>query len=121
MGKTGGRAAQSKEPEPKLDFTGQEPIGNCPKCGARIFETDSQYVCEKSQADSKPCKFRSGKVILQQPVDRAQMHKLLNAGRTDLLPKFVSKAGRPFAAHLVVGEDGKVGFEFQESAAQASA
>jgi DNA topoisomerase-3 len=40
------------------------------------------------------------------------MVKLLTTGRTDLLPKFISKKGRPFSAYLVVGEGGKVGFEF---------
>ena len=92
-------------------------MGKCPKCGGRVFESDSQYVCEKSQADTKPCKFRSGKVILQQPVERAQMSKMLATGRTDLLSKFISKTGRPFAASLVVGGDGKVSFEFQDNAA----
>ena len=33
------------------------------------------------------------------------------------LAKFISKAGRPFAACLVAGEDGKVSFEFQDSTA----
>ncbi|MBI2925722.1 MAG: DNA topoisomerase III [Verrucomicrobia bacterium] len=113
--KTG--AAKSNVPQPKIDFTGKEPLGKCPRCGARVFETDTQYVCEKAQADSKPCKFRSGKIVLHQPVERAQMTKLLATGRTDLLPKFISKAGRPFPAYLVVGEDGKVGFEFAERAA----
>jgi DNA topoisomerase-3 len=47
------------------------------------------------------------------------MHKLLSAGRTDLLSKFISKAGRPFTAYLVVGEEGKVSFEFQENTSQA--
>jgi len=31
-----------------------------------------------------------------------------------LIDKFISKTGRPFSAWLVVGEDGKVGFEFPE-------
>ena len=50
--------------------------------------------------------------VLQQPVARAQMIKLLTSGRTDLLDKFISKHGRPFPACLVVDADGKVGFEF---------
>ena len=106
------KSRKPKEPAVKLDFTGQEPLGKCPRCGGQVFEADSAYVCEKSQADKKPCKFRSGKVVLQQPVDREQITKLLAAGRTDLLNKFISKSGRPFAAYLVVDEAGKVGFEF---------
>jgi DNA topoisomerase-3 len=38
---------------------------------------------------------------------------MLHTGKTDLLPKFISKKGRPFSAYLVAGADGKVGFEFE--------
>src|SRR5205809_330144 len=83
----------------KYDFTGQEPIGKCPKCGGKVFESANNYVCEKVQAEKKPCKFKSGKTILQQPIDREQMGKLLNNGKTDVMDKFVSKTGRNFAAY----------------------
>ncbi|MDB6066548.1 MAG: topoisomerase [Pedosphaera sp.] len=96
----------------EVDFTGQEPVGKCPKCGNRVFENSMSYICEKSVGGNRTCDFRSGKVILQREIDRAQMVKLLTAGRTDLLPKFISKKGRPFSAFLVVGEGGKVSFEF---------
>lgn len=105
-------AKEAKPKEEKFDFTGQEPVGKCPKCGGKVFETRTHYVCEKSQAEKKPCKFRSGKTILQQPIDRAQMAKLLSSGKTDVMDKFVSKAGRNFSAWLVLGEDGKISFEF---------
>ncbi len=103
-----------KEPKPRIDFTGKEPIGKCPRCGGRVFESDTDFLCENSQADKKPCKFKTGKTILQRPIEREQVVKLLAAGKTDLLEKFISKAGRPFSAWLVVGEDGKVSFEFPE-------
>jgi DNA topoisomerase-3 len=41
-----------------------------------------------------------------------QVRQLLAEGRTGKLDGFVSKAGRPFAAHLRLGQDGKVGFDF---------
>ncbi|MBI3850852.1 MAG: DNA topoisomerase III [Verrucomicrobia bacterium] len=106
------RDGTPKAPQPKVDFTGQEPLGKCPRCGGKVFETDSNYVCERSQADKKPCKFKTGKVILQQPIDRAQAVKLLAEHKTDLLKDFISKAGRPFPAYLVMDENGKVTFEF---------
>jgi len=115
-GKTRARTAKSakaREPRPPADFSGRVPLGKCPQCGGHVFETETQYICEKTQADSKPCNFRSGKVILHQPVDRAQMTKLLESGKTDLLDKFISKYGRPFSAYLVADESGKVGFEFK--------
>ena len=52
-------------------------------------------------------------MILQQPIEREQMKKLLETGRTDLLTGFVSKKGRRFKAFLVKQPDGKIGFEFQ--------
>jgi DNA topoisomerase-3 len=110
-----GRERKPREPEPKLDFTGQAPLGKCPKCGAQVFEGPEHYVCERRQAEERPCSFRTGKVVCQQPVSREQVGKLLGNGRTDVFTKFISKAGRPFSASLVLQESGKVGFEFANS------
>ncbi|POS09065.1 DNA topoisomerase III [Burkholderia gladioli] len=97
------------------DFSAQEPVGACPKCGARVFEHGMSYVCENSVANPKTCDFRSGKVILQQEIAREQMAKLLSDGRTDLLPNFKSsRTGRNFKAFLVKQPDGKIGFEFEK-------
>jgi Zn finger protein HypA/HybF involved in hydrogenase expression len=119
--KASNRAAKSatpKEPAPKIDFTGQESLGKCPKCGGQIFEAEAAYLCEKSQVDKRPCKFKISKVILQQPIARAQAAKLLSENRTDLLDKFISKAGRPFPAFLVMDDLGKVTFEFPPRGAE---
>src|SRR5438876_3410310 len=102
-----------KEPVAKIDFTGKEPVGKCPKCGGRIFETESSYICERSQADRKPCKFKLSKTILGRDIPKEQAQKLLATAKTDLLDNFISKRGRPFSAYLKL-EDGKVGFEFPE-------
>jgi DNA topoisomerase-3 len=106
------KAAGPKEPVPKIDFTGQQSLGTCPKCSSNVFETEAAYLCEKSQADKRPCKFKINKVILQQPIDRGQATKLLADSRTDLLKEFISKAGRPFPAYLVMDDVGKITFEF---------
>ncbi len=106
-----GQGTASSEEKP--DFTSQESLGTCPKCGARVFEHGAAYVCEKAVGAARSCDFRSGKVILQQPVERAQMVKLLATGKTELLPRFISKKGRPFKAYLIKGPDGRVSFEFE--------
>jgi DNA topoisomerase III len=98
------------------DFSGQEPLGACPKCAGRVFEHGVAYVCEKAVGPQKSCDFRSGRMILQQPIEREQMKKLLETGRTDLLTAFVSKKGRRFKAFLVKTPGGKIGFEFQARA-----
>jgi DNA topoisomerase-3 len=93
-------------------LVGGQSLGNCPKCGARIFETKGAYICERSRADKRPCKFKFNKVVAQQPIEREQMQKLLGAGKTDLLEKFISKVGRRFSAYLVMDDAGRITFEF---------
>ena len=97
---------------PKVDFTGKEPIGKCPKCGGKIFDTEQGYICENSQRDAKACKFKIGKTILEQPIELAQAQKILADGKSDLLDKFISKAGKPFPAYLVMDAKGKITFDF---------
>jgi DNA topoisomerase III len=107
------KKGEPKEPQPKIDFTGMTPIGKCPVCGGNVFDTPAGYICERTQADKKPCKFKKiGKEILQRPITVDQAQKLLSKGKTDLLDKFISKAGKPFSAYLVMDENGKVTFEF---------
>ena len=109
------RATDDEQSE-AVDFSGQEALGKCPKCAAGVFEHGAAYVCEKSVGAAKTCDFRSGTIILQQPIDSEQMRKLLAAGRTDLLKGFISnRTRRKFSAYLVV-QDGKVGFEFEKKA-----
>jgi DNA topoisomerase-3 len=95
------------------DFTGLVPLGPCPKCNARVFETAQAYVCEKAAGPEKSCDFRSGRVILQRPVEREQMEKLLAIGKTDLLQFVSARTKRGFSAFLVRQADGKIGFEFE--------
>jgi DNA topoisomerase-3 len=114
-------AADEANAEP-VDFSGQESLGKCPKCGNPVYEHGHAYVCEKAVGAAKSCDFRSGKIILLQPVERAQMQKLLESGRTDLLRNFVSsRTHRKFSAFLVVGAGGKVGFEFEKREPKAKA
>lgn len=103
------------------DFSDQEPLGKCPKCGHRVYENGTAYVCEKAVGPGRTCDFRSGRMILQRPIEREQMAKLLATGKTDLLQKFVSKKGRPFSAYLVRQPDGKIGFEFEKRAPKTTA
>jgi DNA topoisomerase-3 len=103
--------ADERDAEP-VDFTGRQPLGNCPKCGARVFDHELAYVCEKSVGPARTCDFRTGKIILQRAIEPEQVTKLLAAGRTELLHRFISKKGRPFSAFLVRQPDGRIGFEF---------
>ena len=102
-----------------IDFTGQTVLGQCPSCSSAVFDHGSVYACEKAvptAAQPTPsCKFKTGKIVLQQPVDAEQIQKLLTTGKTDLLDKFVSmRTRRPFKAFLAWNpEEDKVAFEFE--------
>ena len=102
-----------------VDFSDSESLGACPKCGSPVHERGSNFVCSKTvptEAQPTPsCDFKSGKIILQQPVEREQMTKLLATGKTDLLDKFVSmRTRRSFKAFLAWNaEENKVSFEFE--------
>ncbi len=112
--------ADAADAEP-VDFSGQISIGKCPKCASGVFDHGNSYVCEKSLGPDKTCDFRSGKIILQQPIEPGQMKKLLIEGKTDLLKEFVSnRTRRKFSAYLVAS-GGKVGFEFEKKVAKSKA
>ncbi len=108
-----GQNEDENDGEP-VDFSGQEPVGTCPKCGGSVFEHGLKYVCENAVGSPKSCDFTTGKIILQQEISREQIGKLLDQGRTDLLTGFKSsRTGRNFKAYLVKQPDGKIGFEFE--------
>jgi len=100
-----------RDAEP-VDFSDRTPLGPCPKCGARVYDHELAYVCEKSVGPNRSCDFRTGKIILQRPIEVEQVKKLLATGKTDLLHRFISKKGRPFSAFLARQPDGRIGFEF---------
>jgi DNA topoisomerase-3 len=116
-----GQGSGGEGGETKPDFSGQESLGACPKCSVAVYEHGSGYTCENAVGPERSCDFRVGRIILQQPIERTQLQKLLREGRTDLLPRFISKKGRPFKAYLVKSAGGSIGFEFQPRANKPAA
>jgi DNA topoisomerase-3 len=115
------KAAES-DGEP-VDFSGQTALGSCPKCKGRVYEHGTSYVCEHAVGAHVTCDFKSGKIILQQPVSHEEMTRLLATGRTSLLDGFVSnKTRRKFKAFLVYdAKEGKVVFAFEPRPARPGA
>jgi DNA topoisomerase-3 len=96
-----------------IDLATATVVGTCPVCGkGTVYDTGNAFVCDHSVGAEKSCTFRMGKVILQREIPVEQVRKLLETGKTDLIPRFISKKGRPFSAYLKL-ENGKVGFEFE--------
>ena len=100
----------------KIDTAKHEALGLCPICQkGQVYVLDRAYACENAVASPPTCSLRLSKTILHREIPKEQVQKLMATGKTDLLPKFVSRKGRPFSAHLKL-ENGKVGFEFAERA-----
>ncbi len=120
FGEDAKKEGESGEP---VDFSGQESLGLCPKDQGHVYEFGTSYVCDHAVGANPTCDFKSGKIILQQPVAREQMTRLLATGKTELLDGFVSnKTRRKFKAYLAYDKkEGKVTFEFEPRAARAPA
>ncbi|MBC7732945.1 MAG: DNA topoisomerase III [Bacteriovorax sp.] len=120
FGEDAKKDGESGEP---IDFSGQQSLGVCPKDQGHVFEHGSSYVCEHAVGANVTCDFKSGKIILQQPVAREQMSTLLETGKTELLEGFVSnKTRRKFKARLAYDKkEGKVSFEFEPRAPRVPA
>jgi rRNA maturation protein Nop10 len=109
------RVEPSVPNESLVDFSRMEPIGQCPQCGDKVYEVEMAYVCRRSVGADSSCRFRAGKMILQQAISAEDMRQLLTEGRTRFLKGFVSnRARRRFTASLALSPEGKVGFEFDE-------
>ena len=106
-----------------VDFSAADSLGACPKCRGHVYEHGSNYVCEHAVGARVTCDFKSGKIILQQPVSREAFGQLLGSGRTPLLDGFVSnRTRRKFKAFLVYDpREGKVVFEFEPRGGKAGA
>ena len=103
----------------KIDASRHQSIGICPVCNeGQVFEIENAYICERATMVPKKCSFRLSKTILQRAIPKEQAQKLMATGKTDLLPGFISKRGRPFSAYLKL-EKGRIGFEFAEKMPRA--
>lgn len=104
----------TKDDAVTLDFSQLEALAPCTTCGkGTIYDAGDAYVCNHAIGADKTCSFRMGKTILQREIPREQVLKIITTGRTDLIPRFISKKGRPFSAFLKM-DKGKVTFEFEE-------
>ncbi len=79
----------------------------------KVYETDRAFLAPQMARDVDERGVRISKTILQKEIPVEQARKLFVEGKTDLMPGFLSKKGRRFAAHLTLDrQTGKLGFEF---------
>lgn len=90
----------------EVNESAETVLGACPKCGAAVLETETDYECQN-------CDFRFGKHVHGREVRRVDMQDLLSKGRTDLLAFISNKTKKAFSAWLVIGSEGRVEFKFR--------
>jgi DNA topoisomerase-3 len=105
--RTGGAAPIAS---PRAIDTGKlgEIVGVCPLCGKNVIRGKSGYGC---MGYTEGCGFRMGVTICKKSIPKEQVIKLLATSSTDTMSGFISKAGKPFRARLVL-KDGEVKFSF---------
>ena len=78
-----------------------------------VYETPRAYLAPDMAKKKDERGVRISKTILQREIPSDQALKLFVEGKTDLIPGFISKKGRKFAAHLTLDRvSGKLGWEF---------
>ena len=90
------------------------PVGKCPRCGGEVREKFKFFACGG-------CDFKLWKRVAGKTVSPALAGLLLRARRTRPLRGFRSKAGKRFAAALVLDETGAVKLDFGEKTTAARA
>lgn len=89
------------------------PVGQCPVCGASVYESKKNFFCSRW---NEGCSFAIWKSIAGKKLTRRQVQELLFRKKTTKISGFRSRKGKRFSAYLVLGEDGKISFEFPGSA-----
>jgi DNA topoisomerase-3 len=91
-----------------IDLSQAQVLGETPH--GTLYETETAFLCQPSGGGKKP--IRMGKTICQRAIPPEQALKIFRDGKTDLLPRFISKKGKPFSAYLKL-DGAKVAFEFE--------
>ena len=82
----------------------------CPVCGKPLKQQSWGYGCTGYKDG---CKFTVGR-ICRKMLTETQLKKLVTARDTGLIKGFKSKNGKPFNAHLLLDEQNKIVFQFEE-------
>lgn len=95
-----------------VDLSQYPVVGKSPVDGTVVRETPNAYISEGRDPDGKPA-FRLSRNLLGKALPAEQVTKLLTNRKTDVITGFKSnRTGRLFDAHLLLKDDGGIGFEF---------
>ena len=91
----------------------EAPILDDSQTMIKIYENEKAFLAPDMAKKADERGVRISKTILKKEIPTDQAIKLFVEGKTDLMPGFLSKKGRKFAAHLTLDRvKGKLGFEF---------
>ena len=101
-----------EEEAAELEHTGEEiELGPCPMCNeGKVMKTQEGYVC--SQGKKNGCPMKLPTKLCQRIITPEEAKAYITQRRTDVLDGFISRRGSPFRAALVLGEKGKIEWEF---------
>ena len=85
-------------------------VGVCPICQNKVVKGKYSYGC---LGYKNGCNFKINSHICHRNISISNARLLLSDGKTAEIQNFISKAGKPFAARLVL-RDGKVEFDFSK-------
>jgi DNA topoisomerase-1 len=106
--------AGSRKGEDKRSGEAADAPALCPACKAgfvRLSRDDAKfYGCS---AYASGCRFTVWRTIAGRELKAAEIAALCKDGRTGKMSGFMSKAGRPFEAALVLNAEGRVEFSFR--------
>ncbi len=112
--KTPAKGAARKKKE--VDFSKATKLGGSKAHGeeAELFKTADAYVVRKPNSDGgHRVVFELKNPLLDQEIPQAEVERLLNEGKTNLIEGMVSKRGSKFNAYLVLSKTkSKADFEF---------
>lgn len=110
-----GKTAGPRKAKAPLDLSTATKLGPSPAHdGGELYQTADAYLVAKPGAEGAPrAVFQTKLEVAGKKLAPDTVRQLLADGRTELIEGFMSKAGRPFSAYLVLSKDKKkADFEF---------
>ena len=96
---------------PHAEVADGDKIGSCPRCEGAIIETDKAFGCANWRQQNGGCRFTIWKNSFGTTIEKELVCDLLENGKTKSALELVSKAGKPYKAHLKI-ENGSVALDF---------
>lgn len=117
-----GNNESASNEEGELNLEELPVVGTFKESGATVYETPTSFSCERTLRNEPGDNFRMSRMMLGKTLERTDIQKLLEAGKTDLIKGFKSRrTGRLFDAFLILKSGGGIGFEFPPRPAKKAA